>query len=442
MVANDESTFDLVNKINDSIEKTSTACRKVFDYFNSFSYLWTCDIHITFSEFLKGITSLSRGKQKRPPSKNFMSNRNTAKSIASLGSMLTPEAISNIERTFLSPYYQSLPKAEKELGLTPLLEDFDAEIGVYVSAREQIINLKNYQDVSWIRINLQPTIDILITLTNKLVWKFTSFLSNQIKVTLNELDQFLKRMEPDIEKITGEERDTETFMKIMRIFNEVSSKQQEMEIKFELMKKTIDLLKKYNRFDVYDLEVKFNQTPVRWSNLKSKVTLAKQRLGPTIQEESKLIIKDLKQFSIVIDDLYSDIMESYLFRTDCDSNTAADLLTKFSDRFNSLQNKADDLKQLQELLESDIVDFEKLVRSKKILFYLEQTWKAIGDIRKKHEEWKSIRWQKVNIKLANEETDKQLDQLSNLASEIHGWDIYLNIKQEILNIKVSLFVYK
>jgi len=96
-----------------------------------------------------------------------------------------------------------------------------AEIGVYVSAREQIINLKNYQDISWFRINLQPTIDILIILTNKLVWKFTSFLSNQIKVTLNELDQFLKRMKPDIEKITGEERDTETFVKIMRIFNEV-----------------------------------------------------------------------------------------------------------------------------------------------------------------------------------------------------------------------------
>ena len=28
-------------------------------------------------------------------------------------------------------------------------------------------------------------------------------------------------MEPEIEKITGEERDTETFMKMMRMFNEV-----------------------------------------------------------------------------------------------------------------------------------------------------------------------------------------------------------------------------
>jgi hypothetical protein len=40
--------------------------------------------------------------------------------------------ITTIERTFLSPYYQSLSKQEKEQGLTPLLEDFDAEIAVYV----------------------------------------------------------------------------------------------------------------------------------------------------------------------------------------------------------------------------------------------------------------------------------------------------------------------
>jgi hypothetical protein len=51
-----------------------------------------------------------------------------------LGSVLTPEFISKIERTFLSPYYQELSKQEKdkEVCLTPLLEDFDSEIAVYV----------------------------------------------------------------------------------------------------------------------------------------------------------------------------------------------------------------------------------------------------------------------------------------------------------------------
>ena len=184
-------------------------------------------------------------------------------------------------------------------------------------------------------------------------------------------------MEPDLEKITGEERDTSTFMKIMRMFNEVSSKQQEMEIKFELMKKTLRLLKKYNCFDVVDLESKFNTTPTRWTNLKTKVNLAKQRLGPTIQEESKAITKDLKEFSQIIMGLRDEIASSGLFDRTCDHDRALSMIEDFFAQFNGLQNQAEDLKQLQELLESDVVDFDILTQSKQTLSHLKLTWKTI-----------------------------------------------------------------
>ncbi len=36
------------------------------------------------------------------------------------------------------------------------------------------------QNVEWIKVNLEPTIQVLVTITNKLIWKFTSFLSNQV----------------------------------------------------------------------------------------------------------------------------------------------------------------------------------------------------------------------------------------------------------------------
>lgn len=78
-MARDEAIFDTVNQINTSIETACNACKKIFDYFNGFSFLWTTDIHETFINFLKGISSLSRSKNPRPPSKNFMSNRNVAK---------------------------------------------------------------------------------------------------------------------------------------------------------------------------------------------------------------------------------------------------------------------------------------------------------------------------------------------------------------------------
>jgi dynein heavy chain len=306
-----------------------------------------------------------------------------------------------IERTFLSPYYTSLSKQEKELGLTPLLEDFDSEIAIYVNAQEKIKTSENNHDIEWIRINLALTMDVLVTLTNKLIWKFTNFLASQvkkklvkvlksfymrfnefliflkIKTVINEMELFLKRMEPDIEKITGEERDTATFMKIMRMFNEVSSKQTELEIKFELIKRTINLLKKYKYSDIIDLESTFNNTPSRWNILKSKVNLAKQRLGPTINQESGSIIRDLKDFLVILNNLMSDMQNSYLFNRDCEQNRAFRLLDDFTNKFDSYQNHAEDLRQLQELLDKHVVDFNVLTKAKITLANLKQTWKSI-----------------------------------------------------------------
>ena len=55
-------------------------------------------------------------------------------------------------------------------------------------------------------------------------WFFFSLVLPILQVTsmLEKLDMFLKRIEPEIESITGEERDTASFMKMMRLFNEVS----------------------------------------------------------------------------------------------------------------------------------------------------------------------------------------------------------------------------
>ena len=80
LVARDESVFEIVSKINESIEKTSSDCKKSLEYFNAYSFLWTVDIHVTFEEFLKGNSSFSKSRQQpRPPSKNFMNTRNVTK---------------------------------------------------------------------------------------------------------------------------------------------------------------------------------------------------------------------------------------------------------------------------------------------------------------------------------------------------------------------------
>lgn len=79
----------------------------------------------------------------------------------------------------------------------------------------------------------------------------------------------------------------------------------------------------------------------------------------------------------MIKNLLGDIMNSYVFDRGCDYDRAFKIIDSFNEKYDSLQNQAEDLKQLQELLESDIVDFGILIQSKATLIILKQTWKSI-----------------------------------------------------------------
>lgn len=65
----------------------------------------------------------------------------------------------------------------------------------------------------------------------------------------------------------------------------------EMDVKFAGMHRTVLLLQKYNQTLPTETQALFTAAPGRWNNLKTKVSLAKQRLGPRIQEESDSITK-------------------------------------------------------------------------------------------------------------------------------------------------------
>ena len=66
----------------------------------------------------------------------------------------------------------------------------------------------------------------------------------------------------------------------------MSAQQSEMDGKFAAMNRTVQLLKHYGQTLPEKTQHLFNAAPSRWNSLKTKVSLAKQRLGPRIQEES------------------------------------------------------------------------------------------------------------------------------------------------------------
>ena len=68
---------------------------------------------------------------------------------------------------------------------------------------------------------MRPIKQVLGTYASKWMFVYTKYLSDQVSSTLKDLDSFLKRIEPGIEAITGKEQDIKSFMRLMRVFNEV-----------------------------------------------------------------------------------------------------------------------------------------------------------------------------------------------------------------------------
>ena len=60
---------------------------------------------------------------------------------------------------------------------------------------------------------------------------------------LSKLDEFFGEIEPEVEAISGEESDTQAFMKLMSVFNRVSH-----ECKLQLLKVASRLINFYNKF--------------------------------------------------------------------------------------------------------------------------------------------------------------------------------------------------
>ncbi|KAK6172547.1 hypothetical protein SNE40_016179 [Patella caerulea] len=434
----DDEVRQLLSNIHQLVDDNSLECKKLLEVFKDYSFLWLRDVNETFEEFLQGIMTpnplRTPNRSVAAEMRNYAAEKSTISRASSQNSIGSAGLMGTAERSFLTP--KGVQNGENEH--IPSLDEFDAEIDIYKTARDEIQDLKDYHDEGWIRVDLQPIKQVLTTYASKWMWTFTKYLSNQVSDMLEKLDLFLKRIEPEIESITGDERDTASFMKMMRLFNEVSAQQNEMDGKFTAMHRTMILLKKYGQTLNDKTQFLFNAAPGRWNSLKTKVSLAKQRLGPRIQEESARITQDLEAFANRVYYFNKDMENSDVYSRDCNIPDAWISIDTFSKKLHILENEAQDLIELQELLESSVVNFSVLPQCRIELTNLKQLWEKVRVIEEQQTEWKRHRWQKMNTKFLREETNKQLAIVRGLPEDVFTWDVYMGLHESITTIQSCL----
>ncbi|XP_018424228.1 PREDICTED: dynein beta chain, flagellar outer arm-like [Nanorana parkeri] len=408
-VSKDSEALQLIGLIIQQAESGILECQALLQGFRSYSYLWKKDINVEFQNFLCGEQTVGR----------------------------TPEKNSNplivAERAFILPRDFSVHMMHG-----PLLDDFDSEISASKAVRDSIQGLPDHQQCRWIHVDFRPVKQVLSAYALKWMWTFTKCLIDQTSATLRNLDSFLRRTEPRIESITGEERDTGSFMKMMRLFNEVSSKQAEMEVQFAILQKTESLLGKHDMTLPSECEVLYKTMPARWNTMKTKVSLAKQRLGPRIQQEADIVSKDLEMFQHKLDTLGSDLENSEVYKYECTAQEAFGIIEEFNMHLEVLQKEAKDLKELQELLETTVVDFSILNNCGELLQNLSLVWQHVDSICKEQDIWKKELWHDMDTGELQQRTRQQQANLQSLPREVQEWDVYRQVLEAVNVMNLTL----
>ncbi|KAE8625049.1 hypothetical protein XENTR_v10006145 [Xenopus tropicalis] len=414
-LSEDEEALQLIGHILQQVEQCLKECQEVLMDFNQYTHLWKKDVNAEFQNFLSG----------RQADMSVMGER--AASGANKSSVAEAERIFILPRDFSGQAHTG-----------PLLQDFDSEIAAYEAARDSIQGIPDVQNCQWIQVDLRPIKQVLTAYTLKWMWTFTKYLVDQTSSTLRSLDSFLKSTEPQIESITGEERDTGSFMKMMRLFNKVSAKQVEMDVQFAVLQRTVTLLAKHGTQLPPESDVLFRTMPARWNSMKTKVSLAKQRLGPRIQQEADRVTRDLERFQHKLDAFGTDIETSDIYTCKCTSQEAFAIIQNFNTRVKMLQNEAKDLKELQELLESTVIDFSILTNCEDLLRNLQLVWLNVDLILKEQAMWKSKLWQNMETEELYKKNAQQLKLLQSLPREVQEWDIYKHTLEGVNSIHMTL----
>ena len=101
-------------------------------------------------------------------------------------------------------------------------------------------------------------------------------------------------------------------------------------------------------------------THTRWSNLKKRISLGKQRMGPCIQSQSQTITADLAQFGQHYSSLHARFEYSECLRHDCGSEVMREGVRGVERELRDLQSEACNLIELQELLGTSVFNFSLL----------------------------------------------------------------------------------
>ena len=404
----------------------------VLQKFSQFSFLWTNDCNSYFRNFISP----------RTESPNAISSYAPEMELPTIDSShlgeVTPNNTRLNEFAFLYPNLFARTQGSYCKGKLPLLEDFEKEIFLYYSLKQELLKIPQHIHMGSIVIDARGIRSFLLSLCANWLFTFCDYLQDKVILVLEDLNFLFEKVEPELSKICTQTADLSQLMKNMRIFHTIRNKQLEIQHKFSTLQRANDILERFEFKLRQDIHEFYLSTPHKLDYLNSVFEMARQKIRPCITSHKKLIIEKLHSFQQELTNISNQFYRSYLFNSDCPSKDARELLDEYAHKFSDLKDKSKDIAELQSFLETQFVNFTSLQKLLDTFIMIRKVWMLVNEVTHTTKQLKRDMWKKQVPEEILQKVGELKDKVDKIPQEAMQWDITLSIRDYLDELKSTV----
>ncbi|CAH1258196.1 DNAH17 [Branchiostoma lanceolatum] len=318
----------------------------------------------------------------------------------------------------------------------PTLEQFKEQIDSYEKIYEVV---EGFSDMaifeSWFRVDSRPFKQALLNIIKKWSYMFKQYLIDHVTNSLTDLAEFIQVTDAGLTKEVTE-GDYDELVECMGHLMAVRDRQLATDEMFEPLKETIELLKTYNQEMPDEVHQQLEELPEKWNNTKKNAVTKKQEVAPLQTNEVANIRRKCGQFDVKQHEFRERFRREAPFRFDSE-----DPYRRLDAEHMLLSVMEAEMQKLLEsagLFEVNVPDYRQLKACRKEVRLLKILWDMIFLVQTSIDDWKTTKWQEINVEVMEMECKRFAKDIRVLDKEVRAWDAFSGLDSTVKNILTSL----
>ncbi|NXC68138.1 DYH17 protein, partial [Anhinga anhinga] len=319
---------------------------------------------------------------------------------------------------------------------SPDLQLFQQEIDACEALCEEVLEFSNTEVFGgWLQSDCRPFKQALLGAIRGRGLVLRQHLASHVTTSLQELADFIQEANAGLSKPL-EEGDYDGLVEVMGHLMRVKERQAATDSMFEPLKETVALLSTYGEEMPEEIHLQLHDLPEHWDGTKKLSLRVKQSAAPLQANEVNIIRRKCQQFEVRQHAFREKFREKAPF-----SYTDPDPYKSLNKQQKSIAAMESDMAALSKsagLFEVSVPEYKQLKACHREVRLLKELWDMIGLVNTSIDDWKTTRWNDINVEQMDTDCKKFAKDIRSLDKEMRSWDAFTGLDNSVKNMITSL----